>query len=111
MTLNSKHQPINIKPDFMETTRVKAPKAPPVTTYTTPLGSKTEPTFVSEMPFGKVNYQLMIAGIVTLLAGFLIMSLDSEEFGFGFLGLTLGPIVLAVGFAIEFFAILKTPNA
>lgn len=93
----------------METTRLKAPKAPTMAAYTTPLSSKTEPTFVSEMPFGKANYQLMIAGIVTLLVGFLIMSLDSDEFGFGFLGLTLGPIVVAAGFAIEFFAILKKP--
>lgn len=93
----------------MESIRTKAPKAPQATTFTTPLGSRTEPTFTSEMPFGKVNYQLMIAGIVAILAGFLIMSLDPDEFGFGFLGLTLGPIVVAAGFIIEFFAILKKP--
>ena len=37
--------------------------------------------------------------------GFLIMSNDSEPYGFGFLGLTLGPIVLLSGFLIEFVAI------
>lgn len=64
----------------------------------------------STMPFGKENYILMIAGIAVILAGFIIMSLDKEEFGFGFLGLTLGPIIVVSGFIIEFFAILRTPR-
>lgn len=64
----------------------------------------------SSMPFGKENYILMIAGIAVILAGFIIMSLDKEEFGFGFLGLTLGPIIVVSGFIIEFFAILRTPR-
>ncbi|MCZ8217705.1 MAG: DUF3098 domain-containing protein, partial [Cyclobacteriaceae bacterium] len=48
----------------------------------------------SKLPFNKKNYQLMIVGIVTLVSGFIIMSIDSEPFGFGFLGITLGPIVV-----------------
>ena len=47
-------------------------------------------------------------GIVTL--GFIIMSLDSEPYGFGFLGLTLGPMVVLGGFVLEIFAILRDPN-
>jgi hypothetical protein len=47
---------------------------------------------MSKLPFGRKNYQWMIIGIVTLIAGFTIMSLDQEQHGFGFLGLTLGPI-------------------
>ena len=62
-----------------------------------------------KMPFGKANYTLMIAGVLVVFLGFFIMSMDKEEFGFGFLGLTLGPIIVAVGFIIEFFAILKKP--
>jgi hypothetical protein len=60
-----------------------------------------------ELPFafGKKNYQLMIAGIATIFLGLVIMSLDSEPHGFGFLGLTLGPLVIMSGFVIEFFAI------
>lgn len=61
----------------------------------------------SKLPFGKSNYTLMLLGIIVILAGFFIMSLDKEEFGFGFLGLTLGPLVVLAGFTIEFFAILK----
>ncbi len=68
-------------------------------------------TSVAAMPFGRQNYVLMLAGIATVLAGFFIMSLDKEEFGFGFLGLTLGPIVVMAGFVIEFFAILARPKA
>ena len=59
------------------------------------------------LPFGKSNYTIMLAGIATILIGFFVMSLDKAEFGFGFLGLTLGPIIVLAGFAVEFFAILK----
>lgn len=72
--------------------------------------SKKEKT-VSEdkgtLPFGKTNYTLMLVGIAIILTGFFVMSLDKTEFGFGFLGLTLGPIIVLSGFGLEFFAILK----
>lgn len=61
------------------------------------------------MPFDRTNYLIMIAGVVTIFLGFFIMSLDKEEFGFGFLGLTLGPIVAMAGFLVEFWAILRKP--
>lgn len=64
----------------------------------------------SEMPFGRINYLLMIAGVVVIFLGFIIMSFDKAEFGFGFLGLTLGPIVTMAGFLLEFVAILRKPN-
>ncbi len=47
----------------------------------------------------------MLVGIVTLILGFYIMTLDTEPYGFGFLGLTLGPLIVFAGFVIEFFAI------
>ena len=64
----------------------------------------------SKLPFGKKNYQLMIIGVVTLVIGFIIMSMDGTQHGFGFLGLTLGPIVVMAGFVIELFAILHKPT-
>ncbi|GAB4026581.1 DUF3098 domain-containing protein [Spirosoma koreense] len=76
--------------------------------------SITEPvrsTAPAALPFGRQNYTLMLIGIGVILAGFFIMSLDKEEFGFGFLGLTLGPIVVMGGFVLEFFAILARPKA
>ncbi len=65
---------------------------------------------MSKLPFGKKNYQMMIMGVVVLLIGFVIMSMDKEPYGFGFLGLTLGPIVVLAGFIIEIIAILHTPK-
>ena len=63
----------------------------------------------SKLPFGKKNYQLMIIGVITLITGFVIMSMDGDDYGFGFLGLTLGPIVVMAGFIIEIWAILHNP--
>jgi len=65
---------------------------------------------MEKLAFGKKNYQWMIIGLVTLVLGFVIMSIDKETFGFGFFGLTLGPIVVMAGFVIEIFAILHKPN-
>ncbi|MBL7852987.1 MAG: DUF3098 domain-containing protein [Cyclobacteriaceae bacterium] len=63
-----------------------------------------------KLPFGKRNYQLMAIGLAVVTVGFIIMSLDSEPYGFGFLGLTLGPMVVLSGFVLEIFAILRDPN-
>lgn len=52
----------------------------------------------------------MIIGVVTIAIGFIIMSNDGEQHGFGFLGLTLGPIVVMVGFIMEIYAILQKPT-
>lgn len=58
-----------------------------------------------KLAFKKGNYVLMLIGIGVLIIGFFIMTLDKEDYGFGFLGITLGPIVVMAGFIIEFFAI------
>ncbi len=47
----------------------------------------------------------MIVGVIVLIGGFVIMSMDTEPYGFGFLGLTLGPITVMLGFVIQFVAI------
>lgn len=65
---------------------------------------------MEKLPFGKKNYMLMIIGLVVIVIGFTIMSLDSEPQGFGFLGLTLGPIVTVSGFIFEIYAILHKPE-
>lgn len=60
----------------------------------------------SRFAFSRINYIIMIAGVLVMALGFIIMSNDSEPYGFGFAGLTLGPSVLMAGFIIEFVAIL-----
>jgi Protein of unknown function (DUF3098) len=61
----------------------------------------------TSLPFAKANYTLMLAGIALILVGFLVMSMDTAEFGFGTLGLVVGPVIVLSGFVTEFFAILK----
>ncbi|RZK21649.1 MAG: DUF3098 domain-containing protein [Hymenobacter sp.] len=56
--------------------------------------------------FGPRNYRLMWAGLAVLAVGFITMMLDSADYGEGFLGITLGPMLLFIGFIIEFAAIL-----
>lgn len=60
--------------------------------------------------FGKENYRWMLIGLAVLLTGFIVMSLDKEQHGQGFLGLTLGPIVIVLGFVLQFVAIFKKPK-
>lgn len=62
---------------------------------------------MSKLPFGKKNYQWMIIGLVILVIGFTTMTLDKEPHGFGFMGITLGPMIVLAGFIVEIFAILK----
>ena len=59
----------------------------------------------TNLPFDKNNYRLMVIGIIIISVGFFVMTLDSEDYGYGFLGLTLGPIIVLLGFIFQFFAI------
>ena len=59
----------------------------------------------SSLPFNKTNYAIMLIGILLIITGFIIMANDSEEYGFGFMGITLGPIIVMTGFIVELFAI------
>ena len=64
----------------------------------------------SKFAFRKINYVIMLIGIGVLMLGFVIMTLDKEDYGFGFLGLTLGPVTVMIGFLIQFVAILYKPK-
>ncbi|WP_092178754.1 DUF3098 domain-containing protein [Cyclobacterium xiamenense] len=59
----------------------------------------------SKLPFTKKNYQLMLAGIAVIVIGFVIIGLDQQPHGFGIMGLTIGPIVVLLGFLFQFYAI------
>jgi uncharacterized membrane protein HdeD (DUF308 family) len=59
----------------------------------------------SSLPFNKKNYAIMIVGVLLIIIGFIIMANDSEQYGFGFMGITLGPIIVMAGFVVQLFAI------
>jgi fumarate reductase subunit C len=59
----------------------------------------------NKLAFKKINYIIMLIGILFLTLGFFIMTLDSQDYGFGFLGITLGPIIVMIGFITQFAAI------
>jgi hypothetical protein len=68
--------------------------------------------------FDTTNYVIMVVGIVVILIGFALMSgggttdvnVFPEEELYSFRRITLAPIVVMIGFAIEIFAILKRPK-
>jgi hypothetical protein len=59
------------------------------------------------MPLGAKDIKILLIGIAIMLIGFFVMTLDKEEFGFGFLGLTLGPILVLLGIIIPVFSLFK----
>ncbi len=65
---------------------------------------------MSKLPFGKKNYQLMVVGVFVIALGYTIMAMDKAQHGFGFMGITLGPIIVVSGFIVEIFAILHKPK-
>lgn len=64
----------------------------------------------NKFAFQKANYIIMLVGVLILALGFSLMASDSEPYGFGFLGITLGPIVVMLGFLVEFVAIFYKPK-
>ncbi|WP_126244229.1 DUF3098 domain-containing protein [Chitinophaga rhizosphaerae] len=69
--------------------------------------------------FGKGNYQLMLAGVILIAIGFLLMmggsSDDPARFSpeevYSFRRITLAPIVILLGLAVEAWAIMRKPKA
>ncbi|HXH18914.1 MAG TPA: DUF3098 domain-containing protein [Chitinophagales bacterium] len=68
-----------------------------------------KPAFI----FGKINFILMIAGIMVIAAGYLLMTggapddpavFNADE-KYSFRRITLAPLVILIGFVIEVFAI------
>lgn len=67
--------------------------------------------------FEKQNYILMVAGVLVILAGFLLMSggkaENPTEFNpeiFSTRRIIIAPMVVLAGFVIEVFAIFRTPK-
>lgn len=58
--------------------------------------------------FKKQNYQLLIAAMAVVIIGFLLM-IGSEDI-YSFTKITIAPLVVVIGFAIGFIAILYNPK-
>ena len=72
------------------------------------MAQKTNP--IKESPqegfvFGKNNYRLMIISIIVVVFGFMLMIGDTNIYEFR--KIVIAPIVVLIGFAIGFVAILK----
>ena len=68
--------------------------------------------------FGKENYTYMLAGVVLIAIGFLLMMGGSSKDGsfdvnevYSFRRITLAPIVILLGLAVEVYAIMRKPKA
>lgn len=59
----------------------------------------------NNLPFDRINYIILLVGILVIILGYTIMSMDDTQHGMGVLGLTVGPIIVMLGFGIEFLAI------
>ncbi len=78
------------------------------TIKTQPLKAETSKVSISEKPatfmFGRKNYMIMLIGLGVLVHGFALMT--GKENIYDFRKTVLAPILVLVGFAIEFVAIL-----
>lgn len=62
-----------------------------------------------EMPFGRENFILMAVGFAIIIIGYILMSGDTNIYSFR--KITLAPLVVMAGYALEVYAILKTPSS
>ena len=82
-----------------------------------PIKKTKEPAKVHFL-FDRENYMLMIGGVALIFIGFMLMSggksANPHEFHYdeiySFRRITLAPIVILLGFAVEVVAIMKKPK-
>lgn len=82
------------------------------------LREEPAPKKTGSFVFSRLNYQLLIAGLVVLLIGFILMSGggsdDPTKYDpgiFSFRRVTFGPIIVLIGFIIEGVAIMYRPKS
>lgn len=61
----------------------------------------------SAFPLDSKSILILVVGILIMFVGFFVMTLDKEPFGFGFLGITLGPILVLIGVIIPVFSLFR----
>ena len=60
-----------------------------------------------KMPLDAKHIYILITGIIIMVIGLFIMTLDKEPFGFGLLGITLGPIIVLIGVFIPIYSLFN----
>lgn len=60
-----------------------------------------------KFPLDSKRIYILIIGIIIMVTGLLIMTLDKEPFGFGLLGITLGPIIVLIGVFIPIYSLFN----
>jgi hypothetical protein len=60
-----------------------------------------------KFPLNSKSVYILITGIIIMVIGFFIMTLDKEPFGFGLLGITIGPIIVLIGVFIPLYSLFN----
>jgi len=60
-----------------------------------------------KFPLNAKRIYILITGIIIMVIGLFIMTLDKEPFGFGLLGITLGPIIVLIGVFIPIYSLFN----
>jgi Protein of unknown function (DUF3098) len=115
-TVTKKPQPGNTQPVKAAPTKAASP-APQATKKPVMPKSAALPRPQSFL-FDKTNYTLMAAGVALIFIGFVVMtggkSPDPHQFNYdkiySFTRITLAPIIILAGFALEVYAIMKLPK-
>ncbi|MDE1191649.1 MAG: DUF3098 domain-containing protein [Arachidicoccus sp.] len=78
---------------------------------------KTKPVYTGSLNFSKENYKWMIIGAAVIIIGMILLSggenkdpnVFDQNLVYSARRITVAPILILLGFAIEIFAILKKP--
>jgi len=60
-----------------------------------------------KFPLNSKRIYILITGIIIMVIGLFIMTLDKEPFGFGLLGITIGPIIVLIGVFIPIYSLFN----
>ena len=60
-----------------------------------------------KLPLDAKRIYILITGIIIMVIGVFIMTLDKEPFGFGLLGITIGPIIVLIGVFIPIYSLFN----
>ncbi len=60
-----------------------------------------------KFPLDTKRIYILITGIIIMVIGLFIMTLDKEPFGFGLLGITLGPLIVLIGVFIPIYSLFN----